>query len=136
MKQHNILLLIVAFMLFPLSRVHAACDGDPVVIIKPANQPETTFPNRGVIAPISAYYDTVTSSLVISFSTDIGEVKTSLTNLLTGVTIEEVINAFGLPEYIHINDPRGVFLVKFFLFGGDVYVGQFSLWISEEEYSK
>lgn len=127
MKKNYILILLVTFMSFHFSYIRAACDGDTLIVIKPANQPETIVPNRGISPPISAYYDAFSSSLVISFSTDIGDVRVSLTNLLTEVTIDEVINAFGQREFIPVYDRRGVFLLEFVLSNGDVYVGLFNI---------
>lgn len=106
--------------------LYAASDGDPEIPIMPAYCPDTPIPNRGPV-PISAYYDSFTSSIVISFNSNIGNVETIIVNLYTGETYEDVINAYNTLVFVPISGSAGLYSISFELIDGYGYYGEFEL---------
>lgn len=82
--------VIAILMVIPFQNLHAASDGDDtVIIIAPGNLPESPIPNRGLV-PISAFFDSVTSSIVVSFLYDIGNAEIYIMNQFTGESYEDI----------------------------------------------
>ena len=123
------IIIILASILMSLAfgSLNATSDeGVVVVTILPASHVGTTVPNRS-LPPIEAYYSSCISSVIVSFTNNIGDVDVVLTNLFTGESYEGSINAYGMPVLIPISGTEGVYTINFTLENGDEYIGEFEL---------
>ena len=127
MKKIKNILMSALLSLFSLQGLYAE-EGAKVVVIKPACLAETTTPNRAPVrVPITAYYDSFTSSIIVSFIYDIGDVDVNVTNTSTGDFLEGTINAYGAPAIISISSATGYYNIHFVLSSGAEYYGEFEL---------
>lgn len=123
----KILSIFFAIMMAVSSHgLFAATDGEPDIPIMPIYCPDTPIPNRNPV-PISAYYDSFTSSVVISFNRNIGDVVTTIENLFTGESYNDTINAYGSLVFMPISGSEGVYTILFELSDGSEYQGEFEL---------
>jgi len=126
-KPHYVILLLTLLVSLSSFAVQSPIDSTNIVI-KPGDEKETHYPNRGVIdVPITAYFDGFTSTVFISFSNDLGDVDTEITNLYTSETQYEVVDAYDSPVAIPITGTSGLYSLVFTLSSGAQYIGEFEI---------
>lgn len=119
-------ILMVCIVSFSLSAALSPEGG--TIIIQPGNQSSTTIPNRTpALIPISAYLDGFTSTVFVSFSDDLGDVDTEITNLYTGETQCEVVDAYYSTVAIPITGEAGLYSIVFTLSSGSEFIGEFEI---------
>jgi len=124
----NLLFTIVSTALLIISKATLLAAEDKVIVIKPGSLTETTTPNRSPeLVPIEAYYDDFTSSVYVSFCTNIGNVDLIIVNQDTSEFIEETINAYGTMIAVPISGNPGLYYLSFTLQSGIEYYGEFEI---------
>lgn len=114
---------------FSLFNLHAIEKGDNIpikVTIRPTEENDATRRNRApALIPIEAYYDGNMSSIVISFTRNLGDVDVLVTNMGAGEFIETTINAAHAPAVIPVSGADGLYTIDFILPTGASYFGSF-----------
>lgn len=72
-------------------------------------------------------FHTETSSVVVSFSTQLGEVAISIMNLPTGEVFNETVNSIFSTVMIPIAGSAGIYIISFLLSNEERYYGQFEI---------
>lgn len=124
-KKYSLLLILLVLCSFNGKGATYSDGGNPIVIL-PANHTGTTFPNRSIV-PIEAYYSSLASSVVVSFTVDLGSVDVVVSNIDAGETVEVTIDSYDAPSFISIPWTEGLVSVQFILDDGQLYYGEFNL---------
>lgn len=64
---------------------------------------------------------------MVSFNSNIGEVETTITNLYSGESWWDTINAYSSPVFIPITGTEGLHTILFELANDNAYYGEFEL---------
>lgn len=113
---------------FSFLNLHAVKDGDnvPIKVTMATKETERNPRNRvPALIPIEAYYDGNMSSIVISFTRNLGDVDVLVTNMGAGEFIETTINAAHAPAVIPVSGADGLYTIDFILSTGASYFGSF-----------
>lgn len=123
-----LLSILSAASLLSFQKANASSEEHVVVIIKPGSCSETTRPNRShASVPIEVHYDGPLSAIIVSFNSYLGDVETTIMNLLSGEAIEMPINAYNSPSLIPLPSIPGWYIIRFRLPSGIEYYGEFML---------
>ena len=130
MKKH--ITLFVSALMIILSSLSAfasfSTEEGTQIIIRPANETEIERPHRAQESiPISAYFDGFTSTVFVSFTSNIGEVEMVIANMLTGETQYEEVDAYLAPVAVPISGTEGTYSIVFTLLDGTEYIGEFEI---------
>lgn len=129
MKKYFIPALMALLLSFPLFNLHAVDEGDNIPIeitIRPTRDTDNRPTNRvPALIPIEAYYDGNMSSIVISFTRDLGDVEVAVTNMGAGEFVETSVNAAHAPAVIPVSGANGLYTIDFVLSTGASYFGSF-----------
>lgn len=104
------------------------CLEDTVIIIRP--NPEIDpggRPRSEVFVPISASYDSMLSSVILYFSSNLGEIEVEVLNSTTGGYDFGIIDTQFLSATIPISFGPGHYIIIFTLPSGQRYRGEFDV---------
>lgn len=132
MSLKNTLLIALAALLFvsvqtPLVAKNAAVV-DTAIVIEPL---PGTIPGNGpkapVQVPIYAYFNSMLSSVLLTFSSNLGEIEIEVMNTTTGGYDSGVVDSQFLSAVIPITGGSGHYLIIFTLPSGRKYGGEFDV---------
>lgn len=126
-----ITLLIIAVSLLcyqsPLKAMNYAADTAIVILPTPGTNPGPDGPRSPAFIPISAYYDSLVSSVLLSFRSNLGEIEVEVLNSTTGGYSYTLIDTQFLYSVIPITLGSGHYIIIFTLPSGQQYQGEFNV---------
>ena len=126
-----ITLLIIAVSLLcyqsPLKAMNYAADTAIVILPTPGTNPGPDGPRSPAFIPISAYYDSLVSSVLLSFRSNLGEIEVEVLNPTTGGYSYTLIDTQFLYSVIPITLGSGHYIIIFTLPSGQQYQGEFNV---------
>ena len=136
MSKKFLLILIVGIGLMPsftfpassFAREGIVSDGDTTIIINPFPEIDPGGrPRSTVVVPISASYISMMTSVVLSFTTNLGEIEVEVLNTTTGGYVSDFVDTQFLYATIPITMGPGHYILLFTLPSGQRYRGEFDL---------
>jgi len=133
-KRSSLLLVIeILFLSTLLSETAYAtepvpCLEDTVIVIWP--NPEIDpggRPRSEVFVPISASYDSMLSSVILSFTSNLGEIEVEVVNTTTGGYVSGMVDTSFLSATVPITFGSGHYILLFTLPSGQRYRGEFDV---------
>lgn len=100
-------------------------DGDTTIIVGPLPGSDYPIP-RGPV-PISASYNSVMTSVILSFASNLGEIEVEVLNTITGYYDSGFIATWPLSAIIPISGGPGHYIITFTLPSGHQYRGTFDV---------
>ena len=102
---------------------------DTVIVINPIPEqgPEPNGPRSPALIPISAYYDSSMSSVLLSFRSNLGEIEVEVLNSTTGGYSSLSADTQFLYAVIPITLGSGHYIITFTLPSGRQYGGEFDV---------
>ena len=134
MSKKFLLILIVGIGLMPsftfpassFAREGIVSDGDTTIIINPFPEIDPGGrPRSTVVVPISASYISMMTSVVLSFTSNLGEIEVEVLNTITGYYDSGFIVTWPLSAIIPISGGPGHYIITFILPSGQQYQGEF-----------
>lgn len=102
---------------------------DTLIAIDPLPGPNPGYiPHAPVIIPISAEYESSSSSVLLTFRHDIGEIEVDITNMSNGGFLSEWIDTQNLYAIIPLTSGSGHYIMIFSLSSGQQYQGEFDVY--------
>ena len=100
---------------------------DSVIVIDPfpGFDPGNGGPKAPVFVPISASYDSVTSSVILFFTNNLGEIEVEVLNSTTGGRFTSIVDTQFLYAIIPVNLGPGHYIITFTLPSGQQFQGDF-----------
>lgn len=124
-------LLIIAVSLLcyqsPLKAMNYAADTAIVILPTPGTNPGPDGPRSPAFIPISAYYDSSVSSVLLSFKSNLGEIEVEVLNSSTGGYSSTFVDTQFLYSAIPITLGSGHYIITFTLPSGQQYQGEFDV---------
>lgn len=125
------LLLLPIFFLFPENNLSArditrSC-ADSVINVIPFPNPNPNIPRSSADVPISASYESLITSVILSFNQNLGEIEVEVLNTFTGYYDSGYINTLFLSAIIPITGGPGHYIITFTLPSGQQYQGEFDV---------
>ncbi|MCR5463121.1 MAG: DUF3244 domain-containing protein [Bacteroidales bacterium] len=133
-KRSSLLLVIeILFLSFLCSETvyaiePAPCLEDTVIVIWP--NPEIDpggRPRSEVFVPISASYDSMLSSVILYFTSNLGEIEVEVLNTTTGGYVSGMVDTSFLSATVPITFGSGHYILLFTLPSGQRYRGEFDV---------
>ncbi len=105
------------------------CPADTAIVINPIPEqgPEPNGPRSPALIPISAYYDSSLSSVLLSFRSNLGEIEVEVLNSSTGGYSSTFVDTQFLYSVIPITLGSGHYIITFTLSSGQQYQGEFNV---------
>jgi len=102
---------------------------DSAIVISPIPDQDSGShgPRMPGIIPISASYESMLSSVLLTFTSNLGEIEVEVMNTTTGDYISEMIDTLFLSATVPITMGPGHYLILFTLPSGRQYKGEFVL---------
>ena len=102
---------------------------DSVIVIGPVLDEGTggKGPRSPAVIPIFASYESLLSSVLLTFTSNLGEIEVEVMNTTTGDYISEMIDTQFLSATVPITMGPGHYLILFTLPSGRQYKGEFDL---------
>ena len=100
---------------------------DTIIIIDPIHEPNDPIPRTSSIVPISATYNSMMSSILICFSSNLGEIEVEVLNTFTGYYDSGFINTQFLSAIVPVTGGPGHYIITFTLPSGQQYQGEFDV---------
>ena len=119
--------MLVVMSLAVASTCFASKDGLVPIPVVDSNQQNGTTHRMPARIPIEAWYDDVSSSILLTFLQDLGEADVLVLNLTTDYLAEFVIDAEAGMVTLPINGEQGIYSITFTLSSGSVYEGVFEI---------
>ena len=88
---------------------------DTIIIIDPIYEPDIPIPRTSSIVPIAATYNSMMSSVILYFSSNLGDIEV------------EAIDTQFLPAIVPISGGPGHYIITFTLPSGQQYQGEFDI---------
>lgn len=131
MSLKNTLLIALAALLFvsvqtPLVAKNAAAV-DTLIVIDPLPGGDGIGPKAPTQVPIYAYFNSMLSSVLLTFSSNLGEIEIEVMNTTTGGYDSGVVDSQFLSAVIPITGGSGHYLITFTLPSGRKYGGEFDV---------
>ena len=98
---------------------------DTIIIIDPIHEPDIPIPRTPSMVPISATYNSMMSSILLYFESNLGEIEVEVLNTYTGYYDSGYINTLFLSAIIPITGGQGHYIITFTLPSGQQYQGEF-----------
>lgn len=127
MRATPILLLITIICLVPSFTSNAMTHkADSAVVIDPAPGfiPDNGRPRSPELVPISADYESLLSTVFLTFSSNLGEIEVEVMNTTTGGYDSGIIDTQYLSDSIPITMGSGHYILLFTLPSGRQYIGE------------
>jgi hypothetical protein len=129
--------LLIAFLLLSVlfafsetrlsaSEVTQHC-ADSLIIVLPLPDPNPNIPRSPSIVPISASYESLFSSVILSFNQNLGEIEVEVLNTFTGYYDSGFINTQFLSAIVPVTGGPGHYIITFTLPSGQQYQGEFDV---------
>ena len=119
-------LLFLFFQVPSFATMSAAADTVIVIDPFPILNPGPGGPKTPVVVPIAAYYESMTSSVILSFIRDLGDIEVVLLNTNTAGYYSDYIDTQYLYAIIPISLGPGHYIITFTLPSGQQYQGEFN----------
>ena len=131
-KQRLFLGLLSVLLSFTIGN---ACNANPIVssvadstiIVFPFPIGNPTPPKSPSIIPISASYESLITSVILTFNQNLGEIEVEVLNTFTGYYDSGYINTLFLSAIIPITGGPGHYIITFTLPSGQQYQGEFDV---------
>lgn len=101
---------------------------DTLIVINPFPEPNPGYiPHAPGIVPISASYDSMLGVVVLTFSSNLGEIEVEVLNTISGYYDSGFIDTQYLSAVIPISGGPGHYIILFTLPSGQRYKGEFDI---------
>ena len=102
---------------------------DSIIVISPIQELDSGShgPRAPMVVPISASYDSMLSSVILSFTSNLGEIEVEVMNTTTGGYASDLVDTQFLYATIPITMGLGHYILLFTLPSGQRYRGEFDL---------
>ena len=100
---------------------------DTIIIIDPIHEPDIPIPRTPSMVPISATYNSMMSSILLYFESNLGEIEVEVLNTYTGYYDSGYINTLFLSAVIPITGGPGHYIITFTLPSGQQYQGELDI---------
>lgn len=104
-----------------------SCSRDSSIVINPYPFPNPNIPRSSEVIPIAASYNSVLSSVILSFTQNLGETEVEVLNTTTGGYYSDFIDTQYLYAILPINLGPGHYIITFTLPSGQQYQGVFDI---------
>jgi hypothetical protein len=121
--------LLLLFLVAPYPSWAMKAAGDTVIVIEPypGSNPDPERPRMPTTVPISASYETMLSTLFMTFTSNLGEIEVEVMNTTTGGYDSVTIDTQFLSAAVPITMGSGHYLTLFTLPSGQRYKGEFDI---------
>ena len=121
--------LLLLFLLFPNSSLAMTSAADTVIVIEPypGSNPDPEGPRQPLSVPISASYESLLSSILLTFTSNLGEIEVEVLNTISGYYDSGFIDTQYLSAVIPISGGPGHYIILFTLPSGQQYKGEFDI---------
>ena len=120
--------MVALLMVAPFAKTRPDGDDPIEIIIGEGGSNDDGRDHRSSdLIPIEASYYPSLSSLLLSFTDDLGSVAFKIENLTTGVVVQTVINAVQGDQFFPITGGAGEYELTFTLHDGYIYTGTFEI---------
>lgn len=131
MTKHSIIafflpLLLVFSELDISAREITKCNSDTVINILPFPDPDPLIPRSPAVVPISAIYESMLSTVFLTFTSNLGEIEVEVMNTTNGYYDSGSIQT-PLYAIIPISGGPGHYIILFTLPSGQQYKGEFDI---------
>ena len=130
-KVHYFSIILSLFFLFTFSNDIIAKDNiaqaDSVIVINPFPLPGNDIPRSPELVPISASYDSFFGAVILSFSSNLGEIEVEVLNTTNGYYDSGHIQTWPLSAIIPISGGPGHYIITFTLPSWQQYQGEFDV---------
>ena len=100
---------------------------DTVIVINPFPIPGNDIPRSPALVPISAQYMSLLSTVILTFTSNLGEIEVEITNTTSGGYASGTIDTQYLSSIIPISMGPGHYILLFTLPSGRQYIGEFDI---------
>ena len=100
---------------------------DSSIVINPYPIPDNHGPKSPGFVPISASYESLLTSVILTFSNNLGEIEIEVFNVFSGYYNSCIIDTLFLSAVIPIYGGPGHYIITFTLLSGQQYQGEFSI---------
>ena len=102
---------------------------DSIIVISPIPELDSGShgPRAPMVVPISASYDSMLSSVILSFTSNLGEIEVEVLNTTTGGYVSDFVDTQFIYATIPITMGPGHYILLFTLPSGQRYRGEFDL---------
>ena len=100
---------------------------DSVIVINPFPIPGNDYPRSPEVIPVSASYESLLSTVFLTFSCNLGEIEVEVMNTTTGGYDSGIIDTQYLSDSIPITMGSGHYIILFTLPSGRRYIGEFDV---------
>ncbi|MBQ6301149.1 MAG: hypothetical protein IJK75_01995 [Bacteroidales bacterium] len=100
---------------------------DTIIIIDPIYEPDIPIPRTSSMVPIAATYNSMMSSVILYFSSNLGEIEVEVLNTFTGLYDSGFIDTQFLSAIIPVTGGPGHYIITFTLPSGQQYQGEFDV---------
>ena len=84
-------------------------------------------PRSPALVPISAIYESLLSTVILTFTANLGEIEVEITNTTSGGYVSGTIDTQYLSSMIPISMGSGHYILLFTLPSGRQYIGEFDI---------
>lgn len=134
-NKHSLVVLLLCFIQCSLLSKETTlfiedliCCSDTAIVIDPLpGVSPVTGPRSPALIPISAYYDSSLSSVLLSFRSNLGEIEVEVLNSSTGGYSSTFVDTQFLYSVIPITLGSGHYIITFTLSSGQQYQGEFNV---------
>lgn len=132
MRSKTIISLLLSFLVILLAQIPAfatlsAAKNTAIVIDPiPGYSPGNGGPKTPVAVPIYANYDSGSSSVLLSFTRNLGEIEVDVLNSTNGGFCSDLIDTQYLYAVVPITFGSGHYIITFTLPSGQQYQGEFN----------
>ena len=120
-------LIIIAFENVASASPSFVSHADTVIVIDPFPIPDPDRPRLPVIVPISASYESIQTSVILAFSSNLGEIEIEVLNSTIGGYYSGIVDTQTLSAIIPITLGPGHYIITFTLLSGQQYRGEFDV---------
>ncbi len=122
------LIVFLMAVLLPLSAFEMSADEKETRII-PIKIQEGVHRERSLIQiPIESYYSGMMSSIQTTFTSDLGQIDMTVTNLMTGESWSDCFDSGITPQtFLPISGAPGLYEITYLTSFGDLYEGTFTI---------
>ena len=101
---------------------------DTVIVVKPfPGYLPGHGPKAPALVPISAHYMSLLSTVILTFTSNLGEIEVEITNTTSGGYVSGTIDTQYLSSMIPISMGSGHYILLFTLPSGRQYIGEFDI---------
>lgn len=121
----SMLVFLVGFQTTSNAKSTALFSSDSTIVINPLPLPNPYPPKAPIQVPISANYQSSTSSVLLWFSYNLGEIEVEVLNSTTGGRFTSIVDTQFLYAIIPVNLGPGHYIITFTLPSGQQFQGDF-----------